>query len=186
MPNSLFLLMAKSFQPLLRRAKRALKLDTVKKDNPPDATPLKSKKKSLNSYSPTTGTCQISPFSSPTSHHAQTLGNRPSNGASTEQTGSESGLSRRGQPQTEEDESSTLSLHNLKCFSHYPSLSLRAHLTSQCNANLHCLHTPCWAASLPFSCVPAPDKKLYCQFLLLLHLVSLEEASPCSWNCSPK
>ncbi|XP_051480478.1 centromere protein R isoform X3 [Apus apus] len=128
MPNSLFLLMAKSFQPLLRRAKRALKLDTVKKDNPPDATPLKSKKKSLNSYSPTTGTCQISPFSSPTSHHAQTLGNRPSNGASTEQTGSESGLSRRGQPQTEEDE--FMELQSKVKSSLATFLNIRAKLTS--------------------------------------------------------
>uniref|UniRef100_A0A8C6YLL1 Integrin subunit beta 3 binding protein n=1 Tax=Nothoprocta perdicaria TaxID=30464 RepID=A0A8C6YLL1_NOTPE len=49
------------------RVKRALKLDTIKKDNV--TTPLKTKKKNLNSYSPTTGTCQMSPFSSPTSHN---------------------------------------------------------------------------------------------------------------------
>ncbi|NXT44219.1 CENPR protein, partial [Pelecanoides urinatrix] len=69
---------------------------------PSDATPLKTKKKNLNSYSPTTGTCQMSPFSSPTSHNAQNLRNRPSNDG-TEQNDSESRLSRRGQPQTEED-----------------------------------------------------------------------------------
>uniref|UniRef100_A0A8C6YLN0 Integrin subunit beta 3 binding protein n=1 Tax=Nothoprocta perdicaria TaxID=30464 RepID=A0A8C6YLN0_NOTPE len=52
------------------RVKRALKLDTIKKDNVSIlSTPLKTKKKNLNSYSPTTGTCQMSPFSSPTSHN---------------------------------------------------------------------------------------------------------------------
>ncbi|KFZ59462.1 Centromere protein R, partial [Antrostomus carolinensis] len=85
------------------RVKRALKLDTVKKDNPSDATPVKTKRKNLNSYSPTTGTRQMSPFSSPTSHNAHNLRNRPSNGDGAERNDSESRLSRRGQPQTEED-----------------------------------------------------------------------------------
>ncbi|NXI91916.1 CENPR protein, partial [Psophia crepitans] len=67
---------------------------------PFDATPLKTKKKNLSSYSPTTGTCQMSPFSSPLSHNAQNLRNRPSNA---EQNDSESRLSSRGQPQTEKD-----------------------------------------------------------------------------------
>ncbi|NXL59811.1 CENPR protein, partial [Chordeiles acutipennis] len=67
---------------------------------PSDATPLKTKRKNLSSYSPTTGTRQMSPFSSPTSHHAHSLRNRPSNA---ERNDSESRLSRRGQPQTEED-----------------------------------------------------------------------------------
>ncbi|OPJ76970.1 centromere protein R isoform X1 [Patagioenas fasciata] len=83
--------------------KRALKLDTVRNDNPPDATPLKTKKKNLKSYSPTTGTCQMSPFSSPMSHNAQNLTNHPSNGDKTEENDSESRLPRRGQPQTEQD-----------------------------------------------------------------------------------
>nr|XP_013806276.1 PREDICTED: centromere protein R [Apteryx mantelli mantelli] len=87
---------------MLFRVKRALKLDTVKKDNPSEATPLKTKKKNLNSYSPTTGTCQMSPFSSPTSHNVQNLKNGLSNGDGTEQNDSEIRLSRRGQPQTEE------------------------------------------------------------------------------------
>ncbi|NWS58110.1 CENPR protein, partial [Chunga burmeisteri] len=60
-----------------------------------------AKKKNLKSYSPTTGTCQMSPFSSPTSHNAQNLTNHPSNDG-TEQNDSKSRLSRRGQPQTEE------------------------------------------------------------------------------------
>uniref|UniRef100_A0A8V0ZZ25 Integrin subunit beta 3 binding protein n=1 Tax=Gallus gallus TaxID=9031 RepID=A0A8V0ZZ25_CHICK len=80
-------------------AKRSLKLDSVKKYNPVEASPL-AKKKDLNSYSPTTGTCQISPFSSPTSHNAEDLRNGLSHG---DETNSESRLSRRGQPQTVED-----------------------------------------------------------------------------------
>ncbi|KFV91151.1 Centromere protein R, partial [Eurypyga helias] len=69
---------------------------------PSDATPLKTTRKNLNCYSPTTGTCQMSPFSSPTSHNAQNLRNHPSNGDGTEWNQSESKLSRRGQPQTQE------------------------------------------------------------------------------------
>ncbi|NXF68346.1 CENPR protein, partial [Ciccaba nigrolineata] len=61
------------------------------------------KQKNLNSYSPTTGTRQMSPFSSPTTHNAQNLRNHPSNGDEIEESDSESRLSRRGQPQTEED-----------------------------------------------------------------------------------
>ncbi|NWX86446.1 CENPR protein, partial [Nothoprocta pentlandii] len=67
-----------------------------------EATPLKTKKKNLNSYSPTTGTCQMSPFSSPTSHNVQNLRNGSSNDG-TEQKDSGMGLSRRGQPQTEDN-----------------------------------------------------------------------------------
>ncbi|NXF86688.1 CENPR protein, partial [Eubucco bourcierii] len=82
--------------------KRALKLDTVKKDNTSDSTPLKTKKKNLN-YSPTTGTCQMSPFSSPMSWNAQNLGTGPSNGnGTTKPNNSESRIPRRGQPQTEQ------------------------------------------------------------------------------------
>ncbi|XP_055581118.1 centromere protein R isoform X2 [Falco biarmicus] len=82
--------------------KRALKLDSVKKNNSFISTPLKTKKKNLNCYSPTTGTCQLSPFSSPISHNAQNLGNRPSDGDGIKQNDSESRLPRRGQPQTED------------------------------------------------------------------------------------
>uniref|UniRef100_A0A8C3TFN0 Uncharacterized protein n=1 Tax=Chelydra serpentina TaxID=8475 RepID=A0A8C3TFN0_CHESE len=39
---------------------------------PHEATPLKTRKKNLSSYSPTTGTRQISAFSSPTSHNMLT------------------------------------------------------------------------------------------------------------------
>ncbi|XP_075615364.1 centromere protein R isoform X4 [Balearica regulorum gibbericeps] len=108
--------------------KRALKLDTVKKDNPSDATPLKTKKKNLNSYSPTTGTCQMSPFSSPLSHNAQNLRNHPSNGNGTEQNDSESRLSRRGQPRTEED--AFMELQSKVKSSLVRILKIRANLTS--------------------------------------------------------
>ncbi|NXA03912.1 CENPR protein, partial [Sapayoa aenigma] len=47
---------------------------------PPDATPQKTKKKNQNFYSPTTGTCQMSPFSSPTSHNTQNPRNPPAEG----------------------------------------------------------------------------------------------------------
>ncbi|XP_067996910.1 centromere protein R isoform X3 [Melanerpes formicivorus] len=95
--------MAKKFQPLLRRVKRALKLDTVKKDNLFDATPSKTKRKNLN-YSPTTGTCQMSPFSSPVSYKTQNLRTGPSDGdRTTEQNDSEIRLPRRGQPQTKQE-----------------------------------------------------------------------------------
>ncbi|XP_009957412.1 PREDICTED: centromere protein R, partial [Leptosomus discolor] len=83
--------------------KRALKLDTVKNDNPSDATPLKTKKTSLKSYSPTTGTCPMSLFSSPMRHNAQNFRNPPAKGDGTKKKDSKSRLSRRGQPQTEED-----------------------------------------------------------------------------------
>ncbi|NXR63434.1 CENPR protein, partial [Rhadina sibilatrix] len=57
-----------------------------------------AKRNNLNLYSPTTGTRQISPFSSPISHRAEQPSSAPAEGD-----GSESGLSRRGQPQTEDD-----------------------------------------------------------------------------------
>ncbi|NWH82883.1 CENPR protein, partial [Piaya cayana] len=62
-----------------------------------------SKKKTLNSYSPTTGTCQMSPFSSPTTQNPRDFQIHASHGDGTKQNNSESRLSRRGQPQTEED-----------------------------------------------------------------------------------
>ncbi|NXY86211.1 CENPR protein, partial [Alcedo cyanopectus] len=68
---------------------------------PADATPLKTQMRNLSSYSPTTGTCEMSPFSSPMSHHAQQLRNHPSEA---KQSTSESRVPRRGQPQAEKDE----------------------------------------------------------------------------------
>ncbi|XP_061325644.1 centromere protein R isoform X1 [Pezoporus flaviventris] len=84
-------------------AKRALKLESIKKDIRYDATPLETKLKNLNAYSPTTGTREMSPFSSPMSHDAQNLKKHLSNGNRREQNGSASRLPRRGQPQTEKD-----------------------------------------------------------------------------------
>ncbi|XP_063262982.1 centromere protein R [Prinia subflava] len=79
--------------------KRALKLDPVKKDGPPE----KAQRSNLNLYSPTTGTRRISPFSSPASHGAENPGNAPAEGDESEQSDCERGLSRRGQPPTEHD-----------------------------------------------------------------------------------
>ncbi|NWV11922.1 CENPR protein, partial [Ptilonorhynchus violaceus] len=107
--------------------KRALKLDTVKKDNPLDATPQKAKRKNLNSYSPTTGTCQMSPFSSPTTHSAQNPRNPPSEDGN-EPSDSESRLSRRGQPPTEQDV--FLELQSQVRSSLPRILKIRANLTS--------------------------------------------------------
>ncbi|XP_032552868.1 centromere protein R isoform X3 [Chiroxiphia lanceolata] len=108
--------------------KRALKLDTVKKDNPSDATPQKVKKKNLNSYSPTTGTCQMSPFSSPVSHNEQNPRNPPAKGGGREQSNSDTGLSRRGQPPTEQD--GFLKLQSQVRSSLTRILKIRANLTS--------------------------------------------------------
>uniref|UniRef100_A0A493TT95 Integrin subunit beta 3 binding protein n=1 Tax=Anas platyrhynchos platyrhynchos TaxID=8840 RepID=A0A493TT95_ANAPP len=72
---------------------------------PSEATPL-TKKKNLNLYSPTTGTRQISPFSSPTSRNARDLRNGLSNdlpGDGNKQNELEIRLSRRGQCQAEKD-----------------------------------------------------------------------------------
>uniref|UniRef100_A0A803VPK4 Integrin subunit beta 3 binding protein n=1 Tax=Ficedula albicollis TaxID=59894 RepID=A0A803VPK4_FICAL len=106
--------------------KRALNLDSVKKDDPPDATPQKAKRRNL-SYSPTTGTCQMSPFSSPMSHRAQNSRNAPAEDGK-EQSDSKSGLSRRGQPQTEHDV--FLQLYSKVRNSLPRILKLRANLTS--------------------------------------------------------
>ncbi|NXQ33452.1 CENPR protein, partial [Alaudala cheleensis] len=67
---------------------------------PPDATPQKAKRSNLNFYSPTTGTRQISPCSSPSSHRAE---DAPADGAGKEQSDPESGFSRRGQRPTEHE-----------------------------------------------------------------------------------
>ncbi|NXF44709.1 CENPR protein, partial [Oceanites oceanicus] len=94
---------------------------------PSDASPLKIKRKNLNFYSPTTGTRQMSPFSSPGSYNAQNLRNHPSNDG-TEQNDSESKLSRRGQPQTEED--AFMELHSKVKSSLVKIVKIRANLTS--------------------------------------------------------
>ncbi|XP_074007613.1 centromere protein R [Numenius arquata] len=106
--------------------KRALNLGT--KDNPSEATPLKTRKENLKSYSPTTGTCQMSPFSSPASHNAQNLRNHSSNGDEAEENDSESVLSRRGQPQTEEN--AFMELQSKVKSSLVRILNKRANLTS--------------------------------------------------------
>ncbi|XP_038000058.1 centromere protein R isoform X2 [Motacilla alba alba] len=107
--------------------KRALNLDIVKKDNAPDATPLNAKRSSMNVYSPTTGTCQLSLCSSPSSARAQNPSSAPAEEGN-EQSDSKSGLSRRGQPQTEHDV--FLQLHSQVRNSLPRILKLRENLTS--------------------------------------------------------
>ncbi|NXP14958.1 CENPR protein, partial [Thinocorus orbignyianus] len=92
---------------------------------PSETTPLKTRKEDLNAYSPTTGTCQMSPFSSPISHDAQNFRNHPSNAEKSE---SESRLSRRGQPRTEED--AFVELQSKVQSSLVRILKIRANLTS--------------------------------------------------------
>ncbi|NXE95410.1 CENPR protein, partial [Menura novaehollandiae] len=94
---------------------------------PPDATPQKAKRKNLNSYSPTTGTRRMSPFSSPTSHSAQNPRNPPSQNGN-EQRDSNGRFSRRGQPQTEQD--AFLELQSRVRSSLPRILKIRANLTS--------------------------------------------------------
>ncbi|NXQ50654.1 CENPR protein, partial [Catharus fuscescens] len=95
---------------------------------PSDATPQKAKRRNLGPYSPTTGTCQMSPYSSPVSHRAQSARSAPAQGDGNEQSSSKSKLSRRGQPQTEHDV--FLQLHSQVRNSLPRILKLRANLTS--------------------------------------------------------
>ncbi|XP_008829299.1 centromere protein R [Nannospalax galili] len=60
--------------------KRSLKLDDHFEEKSFD--PSKISRKSITAYSPTTGTCQMSPFSSPTTPKEQEHRNGPSNGKS--------------------------------------------------------------------------------------------------------
>ncbi|XP_061489287.1 centromere protein R isoform X2 [Rhineura floridana] len=82
-------------------AKRALKLESHTMGKVP-ATPLFRSKKNLKSYSPTTGTCLISPFSSPKSSNVQEHGNGLSNGNREKPNNLLIRSSRRGHPQMEE------------------------------------------------------------------------------------
>ncbi|XP_004448977.2 centromere protein R isoform X2 [Dasypus novemcinctus] len=59
--------------------KRSLKLDGLLEENSFDLSKMK-RKKSITTYSPTTGTRQMSPFTSPTSSKEQEHRNGPSNG----------------------------------------------------------------------------------------------------------
>ncbi|XP_019356723.1 PREDICTED: centromere protein R isoform X3 [Gavialis gangeticus] len=109
-------------------AKRALKLESYTKENVHRVTPLKTGKKNLNLYSPLTGTCQIGPFSSPTSHNVQKLRNGLSNGERVHLDDAENRLSRRGQPQTEVDK--FMELHSEVENSLERFLKIRQNLTS--------------------------------------------------------
>ncbi|XP_036111897.1 centromere protein R isoform X4 [Molossus molossus] len=62
-----------------RSVKRSLKLDYLSEANSLDPSKI-TKKKSITNYSPTTGTCRLSPFASPTSSKEHEHINGPSNG----------------------------------------------------------------------------------------------------------
>ncbi|XP_008574211.1 PREDICTED: centromere protein R isoform X1 [Galeopterus variegatus] len=59
--------------------RRSLKLDGLLEENSFDSSKI-TRKKRIITYSPTTGTCQMSPFASPTSSKEQEHRNGPSNG----------------------------------------------------------------------------------------------------------
>nr|XP_020663385.1 centromere protein R isoform X3 [Pogona vitticeps] len=84
-------------------AKRALKLDSFIMGKVP-ATPQVSSKKNHQSYSPTTGTCLMSPFSSPRSNNIQEQRNGLSKGKRDVPKGLAMKSSRKGQPQIEESD----------------------------------------------------------------------------------
>ncbi|ERE83076.1 centromere protein R-like protein [Cricetulus griseus] len=65
--------------PECRRVRRSLKLDDQFEEKSFSPSKIR-RKKSITAYSPTTGTYQMSPFSSPTTRKEQECGNRPSNG----------------------------------------------------------------------------------------------------------
>ncbi|XP_054191660.1 centromere protein R isoform X8 [Homo sapiens] len=64
---------------LLPSVKRSLKLDGLLEENSFDPSKI-TRKKSVITYSPTTGTCQMSLFASPTSSEEQKHRNGLSNG----------------------------------------------------------------------------------------------------------
>ncbi|KAM8787832.1 centromere protein R isoform 2-T2 [Rhynchonycteris naso] len=59
--------------------KRSLKLDDLSETNSFESSNI-TRKKNIKRYSPTTGTCRMSPFASPTSSEEQKHKNGPSNG----------------------------------------------------------------------------------------------------------
>ncbi|NXG22042.1 CENPR protein, partial [Grallaria varia] len=95
---------------------------------PPDATPQKTKKKNLSSYSPTTGTRQMSPFSSSPILNDKNLRNPPTKGGREQSDNCSGGFSRRGQPPTEQD--GFLALQSQVKSSLPRILKIRANLTS--------------------------------------------------------
>lgn len=62
-----------------RSVRRSLKWDGLLEANLLDPSEI-TRKKSITNYSPTTGTCRMSPYASPTSSKQQVLKNGPSNG----------------------------------------------------------------------------------------------------------
>ncbi|XP_013369848.1 PREDICTED: centromere protein R isoform X5 [Chinchilla lanigera] len=82
--------------------KRSLKLDDHLEENSSGPSKIR-KRRSITAYSPTTGTCQMSPFSSPTSSEKPEHRNRPSNGKS-KKLDHLSLAERKGSPPKDDDE----------------------------------------------------------------------------------
>ncbi|KAM9000498.1 centromere protein R isoform 1-T2 [Sarcophilus harrisii] len=89
--------------------KRSLKLDVLSQENSPKSR--QSRGQLIASYSPTTGTRQISPYSSPKSHNGRELRNGPSN----EQVEADQShtVPRRGQPRAEDKDDIMILLYTI-------------------------------------------------------------------------
>ncbi|XP_060087920.1 centromere protein R [Heteronotia binoei] len=83
--------------------KRVLKLDSFTTEKEP-TTPLQRRKKNCKSYSPTTGTRLISPFSTPRSNNVQEHRHGLSNGSRNEVHDLPKSSSKQGQPQIEKND----------------------------------------------------------------------------------
>ncbi|XP_019587074.2 centromere protein R isoform X2 [Rhinolophus sinicus] len=81
--------------------RRSLKLDGLSEANLSDPSEI-TRKKSITNYSPTTGTCRMSPYVSPTSLNEQVLKNGPSKGNRKKL--NHLSLTRKKESRTEDDE----------------------------------------------------------------------------------
>ncbi|XP_044533146.1 centromere protein R [Gracilinanus agilis] len=89
--------------------KRSLKLDVLLQENSPQA--CRSRGRFVASYSPTTGTRQISPSSSPQTHGGRELGGGPWHERM--EFGSTPGFPRRGQPRMENKDEIMMLLYKI-------------------------------------------------------------------------
>ncbi|XP_004369068.2 centromere protein R isoform X1 [Trichechus manatus latirostris] len=85
------------------RAKRSLRLEGLLEENSLGPSKIQ-RKKSIATYSPTTGTCQMSPFASPTSSKEQEHRNGPSNGKKEKLNNLNSRLTERKEPRTNDND----------------------------------------------------------------------------------
>ncbi|XP_078012811.1 centromere protein R isoform X1 [Phascolarctos cinereus] len=89
--------------------KRSLKLDVLLQENSPKSRQTRGQL--IASYSPTTGTRQISPYSSPKRHHGRELGNGPSNGQM--ELDQPHAFPRRGQPRAGDKDDTMILLYKI-------------------------------------------------------------------------